>query len=177
MGFKGGREEQSMSAEAGESGAGGASGAGGEQALGAACATALEVSWGDCDPAQIVFYPRYFEWFDRSAHSLFRAIGLDPRSMQARWGALGLSLVDARASFRGPARFGDSVVLACRVASIGRSSVTLEHTIRRGAEVLVEGREVRVWLRLRAGAEEAAGLVSAPIPEEARRRLEGQSSA
>lgn len=157
--------------------AGASTGAGpaAEPAPGAAHQSVLAVSWGDCDPAQIVFYPRYFEWFDRSAHLLFRAIGLDPRAMQARWGALGLSLVDARASFRGPARYGDTVTLACRVAAIGRSSVTLEHTIRRGAEVLVEGREVRVWLQ--ASAEGPAGLAAAAIPEDARRLLVVSSSA
>lgn len=24
----------------------------------------IRIEWGDCDPAGIVFYPRYFEWFD-----------------------------------------------------------------------------------------------------------------
>ena len=29
---------------------------------------ALRIEWGDCDPAGIVFYPRYFAMFDHSTH-------------------------------------------------------------------------------------------------------------
>ncbi|HIL88646.1 MAG TPA: acyl-CoA thioesterase, partial [Deltaproteobacteria bacterium] len=25
----------------------------------------VRIGWGDCDPAQIVFYPNYFAWFDQ----------------------------------------------------------------------------------------------------------------
>jgi acyl-CoA thioesterase FadM len=30
----------------------------------------LHIEWGDCDPAGIVFYPRYFVMFDRSTSLL-----------------------------------------------------------------------------------------------------------
>jgi len=39
----------------------------------------VRVQWGDCDPAGIVFYPRYFEWFDASTILLFES--LDERSL------------------------------------------------------------------------------------------------
>src|SRR5450631_3898284 len=31
------------------------------------------VEWGDCDPANIVFYPRYLKWFDACTTGLFAA--------------------------------------------------------------------------------------------------------
>ena len=31
----------------------------------------IRIQWGDCDPAGIVFYPRYFEWFDACTILLF----------------------------------------------------------------------------------------------------------
>ena len=31
----------------------------------------VTIQWGDCDPAGIVFYPRYFEMFDASTAALF----------------------------------------------------------------------------------------------------------
>ena len=34
------------------------------------------IAWGDCDPAGIVFYPRYFAWFDAATAALFAAAGL-----------------------------------------------------------------------------------------------------
>ena len=36
----------------------------------------VKIEWGDCDPAGIVFYPRYFAFFDASTHALFEAAGL-----------------------------------------------------------------------------------------------------
>jgi len=32
----------------------------------------IVVDFADCDPARIVFYPRYFDWFDRASERLFR---------------------------------------------------------------------------------------------------------
>ena len=41
----------------------------------------VEVMFGDCDPAGIVFYPRYFAIFDTSTTTLFeKALG-----MRAAW--------------------------------------------------------------------------------------------
>jgi 4-hydroxybenzoyl-CoA thioesterase len=37
----------------------------------------LRIEWGDCDPAGIVFFPRYFAMFDTSTTYLMeRAIGM-----------------------------------------------------------------------------------------------------
>ena len=33
----------------------------------------VQIQWGDCDPANIVYYPRYFEMFDDSTSILFEA--------------------------------------------------------------------------------------------------------
>jgi len=32
------------------------------------------VEWGDCDPARIVFNPRFFEWFDAQTALIFETI-------------------------------------------------------------------------------------------------------
>ena len=37
----------------------------------------VRIEWGDCDPAGIVFYPRFFAMFDTSTTALFeRALGM-----------------------------------------------------------------------------------------------------
>ena len=35
----------------------------------------VQIQWGDCDPANIVYYPRYFEMFDDSTSIMFEAAG------------------------------------------------------------------------------------------------------
>ena len=45
----------------------------------------VRIEWGDCDPAGIIFYPRYFEIFDASTSALFeRALGHDQASICSR---------------------------------------------------------------------------------------------
>ncbi len=129
------------------------------------------VSWGDCDPAGIVFYPRYFEWFDRATHQLLAAMGLGHDVLQARWGLLGLSLVDAQATFRQPARQGQVLAVVSTIAKVGRSSLTISHEVACADQVVVSGREVRVWT-MQAGADPTQ-LVAAAIPEAVRQQLVG----
>ena len=33
------------------------------------------IEWGDCDPARIVYNPRFFDWFDNATGGLFAAAG------------------------------------------------------------------------------------------------------
>lgn len=129
------------------------------------------VDWGDCDPAGIVFYPRYFAWFDRAAHRFFERQGLDHHAVQATYGAIGLSLVDAQARFMRPATFGDRLHAQIRLDAMSTRSLTLQHRILRGDVCLVEGREVRVWM-----VADGEGVAAAPIPDVVRRLLKGDTA-
>src|SRR6185437_2563521 len=74
------------------------------------------IEWCDCDPAGIIFYPRYFEIFDTSTTMLFeRALGMTKFQMfkQLKFG--GFPLVRTRARFLRPTRFGDDVTVKSSV--------------------------------------------------------------
>ena len=122
----------------------------------------VTVAWGDCDPAGIVFFPRYFEWFDASTAALFEQAGLPKPAMLARFDILGIPLVDARAKFMKPSSFGDRVVIETWIAEWRRSSFEVRHRLLRGDQLAVEASETRVW------AERApdGGLRSRAIPPE-----------
>ncbi len=105
----------------------------------------VKVQWGDCDGARIVFYPNYFRWFDEAARNLFETRGLAWAEMIDRYGTRGVPLVDARATFRRPARFGDTLEIATRLARWGSRSFDLVHEVRVAGELAVEGRETRIW--------------------------------
>lgn len=64
--------------------------------------------WGDCDPAGIAFYPRFFEWMDVASHALAREMGISREQMLAPelWG---LPLVSAGLDFLVPARMEDTL--------------------------------------------------------------------
>jgi 4-hydroxybenzoyl-CoA thioesterase len=130
----------------------------------------LIVEWGHCDPAGIVFNPRFFEYFDWSTSLLVReALGVEKAEMRAVYGVAGIPLVDTRATFYRPARYGDEIEIASTVIAVGRSSFEIEHKLFNKGELAVEAREKRVWV-----AEEPDGrLKSRPMPTEVAERLRG----
>jgi 4-hydroxybenzoyl-CoA thioesterase len=106
----------------------------------------LRIEWGHCDPAGIVFYPRYFEMFDAATAALFeRACGQTKYQMLKTYQIAGIPLVETRARFLIPTRFGDDVTLVSTVTALRRSSFSVQHRLHKGGELAVEGNETRVW--------------------------------
>ena len=59
----------------------------------------IHVEWGDCDPAGIVYYPRFFEYFDACTNALFEKAGLRKAETLKTYGLLGIPMIDTRAQF------------------------------------------------------------------------------
>ncbi len=126
---------------------------------------AFRIQWADCDPAGIVFNPRFFEFFDTNTWLLFEAaLGLKMQELNSHYGLTGIALVDAQGNFLKSAAFGDEVELISRVKEFRRSSFDVEHKLMKGEDLLVEGTETRVWAKHHPS--DATRIVTAPIPAE-----------
>ena len=123
----------------------------------------VTIEWGDCDPAEIVFYPNYFRWFDASTAAHFKAAGLPKPELIRKYGVVGFPMVDTQAKFHIPSRFGDTVTIETRFTNFGRASFEVTHRLMRGDTLAVEGFEKRVLVKKR---EDGSGITSFPIPEE-----------
>jgi 4-hydroxybenzoyl-CoA thioesterase len=133
----------------------------------------VRVQWGDCDPAGIVFYPRYFEWFDAGTILLFeKATGLTKIRMLEKYGGAGLALIEAGAKFTVPSQYGDDIQIETSVKEFGRSSFSTLHRVTKGDLLALEGFEKRVWTV--RDPNDKNRLRSAPIPPEV---LEGFNRA
>lgn len=88
------------------------------------------VRFGECDPAGILYYPRYFEWFHEAMESWFQASLGPPYVELIRGRGLGFPAVHTQASYHRPCAFGADVGVELRVARLGRSSVDLRFAIR-----------------------------------------------
>jgi 4-hydroxybenzoyl-CoA thioesterase len=125
----------------------------------------VRIEWGDCDPAGIVFYPRYFEIFDACTHYLFeRATGMHKRDMTNKYGALGFPMVDTRATFSIASRFGDEVEIATTIREFRQSSFDVYHRLTKDGRLAVEGFETRVWVG--HNADRLGAMRAAPVPAE-----------
>jgi 4-hydroxybenzoyl-CoA thioesterase len=111
----------------------------------------VRIEWADCDPAGIIFYPTYFRIFDNAAAALFeRALGMTKFQYLKAYDFAGFPLVDTRAKFIKPTRFGDDVTVESTI-TFGTSSFTVQHRILLNDELCVECTEKRVWV-VRDGA-------------------------
>ena len=129
----------------------------------------VRIEWGDCDPAGIIFYPRYFEFFDASTAALFEAaLGITKFKMFASLDFAGFPLVRTHAKFRKPTRFGDDVLIESTI-KFGRSSFDIEHRLTLDGKLCAECSEKRVWTVRDA----AGGLKSYPVPEAVLAKFQG----
>jgi len=122
------------------------------------------IEWGDCDPAGIVFYPRYFAWFDACTAGHFAHAGLPKFQMLKTYDIVGIPMVETRAKFMLPSKFGDVVTVKTRITEFRRSSFDVEHRLLKEGVLAVEAFETRVW----AGRhpDDPQRIKGWPIPEE-----------
>lgn len=104
-----------------------------------------EISFGDCDPAGIVFYPNTYRWMDRCFHDLLRRHG-GHEALCKRLGAIGVGLRSASAKFLRPMRDGDDLTIQIERIEWEPKTLTLHYvgTVR-GAPVFT-GQEARALL-------------------------------
>ena len=101
------------------------------------------ITFGDCDPAGILFYPHHFRLMDATFQLWLRARELDQASIQRRLGAVGTGLLDADAAFRAPLRDGDVLRHEMEVAGWGERTLRLAYRGFANGGLAVEGRETR----------------------------------
>jgi 4-hydroxybenzoyl-CoA thioesterase len=81
------------------------------------------VRFRDCDPAGIVFYPRYFEMVNDVVEDWFRdALDYDFHFIHVVQ-KLGTPTVHLEVSFKRPSRIGETLIFSLAVADLGSSSV------------------------------------------------------
>lgn len=131
----------------------------------------IRVEWQHCDPADIVFYPQYFAWFDDCTTHLFESAGYHPRNFFADIGVKGFPLLEASAKFYVASSFGDEIEAESGVIEWGAKTFKLSHRFTRGDTLLLEGLETRIFVI--PHPDDPARLKSVPVPDDVKRRLGG----
>ncbi len=85
----------------------------------------IQIEFNHCDPAGIVFYPRYFEMTNSVVENFFADVVGRSFAQMHRGAQNGVPTVALTATFVAPSRLGDKVVFAIKVLAVGRSSVSL----------------------------------------------------
>lgn len=118
----------------------------------------IPVRFEDCDPAGIIFYPRFFalvnrlveDWFADELGQSFKALHLEQRK--------GVPTVQFACDFKSAVRLGDQLDMRLRVAHLGGSSCQLLIEARIGETLAAQFEQTIVYTDLDA-------MKSEPWPE------------
>ncbi|MRX51001.1 acyl-CoA thioesterase [Paracoccus sp. S-4012] len=125
----------------------------------------VQIEFNHCDPAKIVFYPRFLEFANHVVENFFAdVVGRSYRRIMDDGD--GLPTVHLECDFRIPSSLGDKVELTLRVVAVGRASL----------DVNIEGRgegedALRFTINKRLVWIDGRAMKSAPWPDEVRARL------
>jgi 4-hydroxybenzoyl-CoA thioesterase len=126
--------------------------------------TSRIVRFADCDPAGIVFFPRYLEmansfvetWFDEGLGIPYAGL------IGAR--RTGLPTVRLEVDFTAVSRHGETLTLRLAVERLGRSSLALRHEFFGHGELRLRARQVLVCTSL-------VTHKAQPLPDDVRRAI------
>lgn len=128
--------------------------------------TRRTVEFQHCDPAGIVFYPRYFEWTNSVVEEWFEA-GLEaPFAELVVERRKGVPTARLDAEFGAPSRLGERLEFTLGVRRIGRSSLDLAISAAHEGEARLRFASTLVFIDTESGRSE-------PWPDALRDRFSG----
>ena len=108
------------------------------------------VRFQHCDPAGIVFYPRYFEMINLCVEQWFEEV-LDYPFSAMHAGGFAIPTATISVDFSAPSKLGDLLDFSLEVTKVGRTSVSLSFRAVAGQEVRLSGTSVLVHIEKKTG--------------------------
>ncbi len=90
----------------------------------------VRVYYEDTDAGGVVYHSRYLQYMERARTEWLRALGFSQESMRQTDDLL-FAVAQMQIDFQSPARLDDELVVEVVPETIGRASLTLQHTILR----------------------------------------------
>ena len=129
----------------------------------------VNVAFGDCDPAGIVFFPNFSRWMDAASLNFFMACGVPPwRELVKTTGNVGTPLLEINTKFSQPATYGETLRIHTSVVEWRDKVFIQRHVIRRGEDLICEGRETRAFCIRHPDKPDRMKAI--PVPEDIRRQ-------
>jgi len=123
----------------------------------------VNVLFGDCDPAGIVFFPNFSRWMDAASLHFFMQCGVPPwRELQKTTGIIGTPLLEIHTKFLRPATYGETIEVHTTVEEWRAKVLIQHHRIVRGDDLICEGRETRAFVVRQPDGR----LKAIPVPED-----------
>lgn len=122
----------------------------------------LLVRFRHCDPAGIVFYPRYFEIINDLVETWFaEGLGISFHALQTER-QMGIPTASVQCDFRAPSRWDDQLTQTLHVERLGGASVNLVISLT-GPD-----HDVRLTARLTLVSVDITKMRATPLPDDLR---------
>ncbi len=106
----------------------------------------VQVHFGDCDPAAIVFFPNFARWMDQASLHFFMSCGVPPwRELECTRGIIGTPVLETHTRYVQTATYGETLTLHTTVEDWGRKTFRHRHRVMRGDTLICEGIETRLF--------------------------------
>jgi 4-hydroxybenzoyl-CoA thioesterase len=141
----------------------------------------IQVEFGDCDPAGIVWFPNFFRWTDAASRNFFVRCGVPRWEETAKTlGMIGTPIVDIKSRFISTATYGDALDIATSISEWRNKSFVHQYRVTRAKpgggepDLIMECEEVRIFAAKRegAGGDGKPGIRAVPAPDAIRRLCE-----
>lgn len=127
----------------------------------------VDVRFGDCDPAGIVFFPRFHRWMDAASLHFFMSCGVPPwHELEHQRGIVGTPLLEHHARFVKSATYGEKLAITTQITEWRPKVFLQQHVITRGEDLICESVETRVFVV--RDAQDRRRIHAIPIPEDIR---------
>jgi acyl-CoA thioester hydrolase len=91
--------------------------------------TKLEVRWGECDPAGIVYHPAYIDWFSVARMHFLSGNGIKYMDSFHDNG-VDVIVTDVTCSYKKALRAEDEILVIARLNEVSRSRMMFEYEVR-----------------------------------------------
>ena len=109
--------------------------------------TDIQVNFGDCDPAGIVFFPNFSRWMDAASLNFFVACGVPIWSELVKTtGIIGTPVLEISVKYASPAKYGETIRISTHIAEWRDKVFVQKHVVTRGDTLLCEGTDVRAFV-------------------------------
>ncbi len=110
----------------------------------------IRVRYADTDKMGIVYYGKYFEYFEVARTELLRECGLPYSVIEAA--GYGLPVSEASARYYRGAKYDDELRITARIPSIPGPRLAIDYEVRlAGGELLAEGKTTLVFVSNETG--------------------------
>ena len=106
----------------------------------------VKVFYKDVDQMGIVYYSRYFEFFEEARTEMLSSIGLDYSDVEAK--GVKLPVIEAYANYRKGAYFEQEIIIEIFIPEIPKAKLKIEYNVhpKESDEILATGFTVHAFM-------------------------------